>query len=415
MDEKSDMMNSITKRRKKRIKAKAINILNKGIQLKNKFIKKDLINNEKAKKTRNPGIDFLRLLTMFCIVLNHFLYHGQGINHFYRYKTELLMIHSFTDWHNDAFILISGIVGYKTNKYSNLFYLWLQVAFYSVGIQKYVTEYKKDFHVRYDIEKQYYPLIFSQYWYFTIYFGTYLFLPLINKGIEHLTKFELRLVIMSSLGILIFWRDYKNRSQDIFHFHGGGSIPWFLLFYTIGGYIGKYKVNYNGFKRLILLFIYGSIYLIASYVYFKACVKKEYNFIIFNKRIEIPFEMRKMLNESYDSSLKIIQSISVCLFFLHIPYNKYIGKLICFFGPLAFGIYLIHDNNIIRENYVRKLFIYESRNISFNSVLNIILMKALKVSLICLLIDYLRHLLFTILRIKKILIFIETKIKEKFN
>ena len=43
MDEKSDMMNSITKRRKKRIKAKAINILNKGIQLKNKFIKKDLI------------------------------------------------------------------------------------------------------------------------------------------------------------------------------------------------------------------------------------------------------------------------------------------------------------------------------------------------------------------------------------
>ena len=65
---------------------------------------------------------------MFCIVLNHFLYHGQGINHFYRYKTELLMIHSFTDWHNDAFILISGIVGYKTNKYSNLFYLWLQVA-----------------------------------------------------------------------------------------------------------------------------------------------------------------------------------------------------------------------------------------------------------------------------------------------
>ena len=180
-------------------------------------------------------------------------------------------------------------------------------------------------------------------------------------------------------------------------------------------YVGKYKVNYNGFKRLILLFLYGSIYLIASYVYFKACIQKEYNFIIFNKKIEIPFEIRKMLNESQDSSLKIMQSISICLFFLNIPYNKYIGKVICFFGPLAFGIYLIHDNNIIRENFVRKLFIYESRNISFNSVLKIILMKALKVSLICLFIDYLRNLLFTILRIKKILIFIETKIKEKFN
>ena len=409
MDEKTGIKNSIKKRRKKRLQAKAINILNKGIQIKNKFIKKDLI-----KKERNPGIDLLRLLTMYCIVLNHFLYHGQGINHFYRYKTELLMIHSYTDWHNDAFILISGIVGYKTNKYSNLLYLWLQVTFYSVGIHKYATEYKKGFHVRQDIEKQYYPLIFSQYWYFTIYFGTYLYLPLINKGIEYLTKFELRLVIMSSLGILILWRDYKNRN-DMFKFHGGGSIPWFLLFYTIGGYIGKYKVNYNGFKRLILLFIYGSIYLIASHVYFKACIKKEYDFIIFDKKIEIPFELRKMLNESYDSSLKIIQSISVCLFFLQIPYNKYIGKVICFFGPLAFGIYLIHDNNIIRENVVHKLFIYENRNISLNSVLSIILIKALKASLICLFIEYLRHLLFTILRIKKILIFIETKIKEKFN
>ena len=409
MDEKTGIKNSIKKRRKKRLKEKAINILNKGIQIKNKFIKKDLI-----KKERNPGIDLLRLLTMYCIVLNHFLYHGQGINHFYRYKTELLMIHSYTDWHNDAFILISGIVGYKTNKYSNLLYLWLQVTFYSVGIHKYATEYKKGFHVRQDIEKQYYPLIFSQYWYFTIYFGTYLYLPLINKGIEYLTKFELRLVIMSSLGILILWRDYKNRN-DMFNFHGGGSIPWFLLFYTIGGYIGKYKVNYNGFKRLILLFIYGSIYLIASHVYFKACIKKEYDFIIFDKKIEIPFELRKMLNESYDSSLKIIQSISVCLFFLQIPYNKYIGKVISFFGPLAFGIYLIHDNNIIRENVISKLFINEKRNISIDSVLSIILIKALKVSLICLFIEYLRHLLFTILRIKKILIFIETKIKEKFN
>ena len=409
MDEKTGIKNSIKKRRKKRLQAKAINILNKGIQIKNKFIKKDLI-----KKARNPGIDLLRLLTMYCIVLNHFLYHGQGINHFYRYKTELLMIHSYTDWHNDAFILISGIVGYKTNKYSNLLYLWLQVTFYSVGIHKYATEYKKGFHVRQDIEKQYYPLIFSQYWYFTIYFGTYLYLPLINKGIEYLTKFELRLVIMSSLGILILWRDYKNRN-DMFNFHGGGSIPWFLLFYTIGGYIGKYKVNYNGFKRLILLFIYGSIYLIASHVYFKACIKKEYDFIIFDKKIEIPFELRKMLNESYDSSLKIIQSISVCLFFLQIPYNKYIGKVISFFGPLAFGIYLIHDNNIIRENVISKLFINEKRNISIDSVLSIILIKALKVSLICLFIEYLRHLLFTILRIKKILTFIETKIKEKFN
>ena len=42
---------------------------------------------------------------------------------------------------------------------------------------------------------------------------------------------------MSLIGILVLWRDYKNRKGDIFHFNEGGSIPWFLIFYTTGGYI----------------------------------------------------------------------------------------------------------------------------------------------------------------------------------
>ena len=122
-----------------------------------------------------------------------------------------------------------------------------------------------------------------------------------------------------------------------------------------------------------------------------------------------------MLNESQDSSLKIIQSITICLFFLQIHYNKYIAKIICFLGPLAFGIYLIHDHKIIRDNVSRKIFINQPRNISLNSLLSLLFIKTFKMSLLCLFIDYLRHLLFTFLRIKKILFFIETKIKEKFN
>ena len=209
MEENSKLNTNIKqKKMQKRKKAKTINLLNKGVQFTNKIIKHDFINNNKIKKVRNPGIDLVRLLTMYCIVLNHFLCFGNGFNYFYKHKRILSMIHSFTDWTNDAFILISGIVGYKTNKYSNLLYLWLTVFFYSVGIHKYITIFKKGFHVNQNTNEQYYPLIFNKYWYFTIYFATYLYLPLINKGIEHLTKFELRLVIMSLIGILVLWRDY---------------------------------------------------------------------------------------------------------------------------------------------------------------------------------------------------------------
>ena len=34
-----------------------------------------------------------------------------------------------------------------------------------------------------ELNKDYYPMIFNRYWYFTAYFGMYLILPVINKGI----------------------------------------------------------------------------------------------------------------------------------------------------------------------------------------------------------------------------------------
>ena len=154
-------------------------------------------------------------------------------------------------WHNNDFILISGIVGYKTNKYSNLFYLWLIVVFYSIGIPNYVSQYEKSFRRNQDINQINYPMVFNLYWYFSTYFGMYLFLPVINKGIAQLSRYEFTLVVMSTIGILVLWKDYKNKKSDVFHLIGGYSVIWFLIFYLTGAYIGKYRVDYNGFKKYI--------------------------------------------------------------------------------------------------------------------------------------------------------------------
>ena len=73
----------------------------------------------------------------------------------------------------------------------------------------------------------------------------YLYLPIINKGVEYLTEYELRLVVMSTIGILVFWRDYKNPKEDIFFLNNGGSVLWFFIFYLTGSFIGKYRINYT--------------------------------------------------------------------------------------------------------------------------------------------------------------------------
>ena len=74
---------------------------------------------------------------MLNIVIIHYFYYGKVDKRFPQYKSQFKLVECFIDWHNNAFILLSGIVGYKTNKYSNLLYLWLTVFFYSVGIHKY--------------------------------------------------------------------------------------------------------------------------------------------------------------------------------------------------------------------------------------------------------------------------------------
>ena len=412
----------------KKEKRKNKNSFNKAsLLINNKIIKPEISNNnsdnnnnnnnkdnKQIKKERNPGIDLVRLLTQFNIVVIHVLNFRNIYKYFYRHERVLRLIESFMDWHNNAFILISGIVGYKTNKYANLFYLWLIVVFYSIGIPNYVSQYEKSFRRNQDINQINYPMVFNLYWYFSTYFGMYLFLPVINKGIAQLSRYEFTLVVMSTIGILVLWKDYKNKKSDVFHLIGGNSVIWFLIFYLTGAYIGKYRVNYNGFKKYIYCLISGSIFIIASYLYFKIYIG-EFYFLIGNKKIEIPIIFRQMFSKSLNSVLKITQSISICLFFMQIRYNKYIAKIICFFGPLAFSIYLIYTNQIIAHNYISPLLVHQPRNISLKPLLSFLFIKTFKICLTSLIIDYFRHLLFTLLRIKKILLIIETAMKEKLS
>jgi hypothetical protein len=99
---------------------------------------------------------------------------------------------------------------------------------------------------------------------------------------------------------------------------------------------------------------------------------------------------------------------------LQIHYNKYLAKVICFFGPLIFGVYLIHDNEIVRGSIIRTIYDNKPKNLNVNTALISMLGTPLKIFIFCIIIDYFRHLLFTLLRLKKIFIFLETKIKAKF-
>ena len=249
-------------------------------------------------------------------------------------------------------------------------------------------------------------MIFRRYWYFTRYFGMYLFLPVVNKGISLLSKSELKLVVITTLGIFVFWKDYKNPKEDIFYLRGGWNTLWFLIFYITGAYIGKYRVEYIGIKKFIFCIICLLIFLSTTYLYFKA-INNELGFIKGYYKRKIIMFLNRFINENYNSLNKIIQSISIALFILQIKFNKYLAKIICFHGRVAFGIYMVHVNLLVAKNSIEKIFKYDSTNLTLNETIILFLTKALKIFFICIFVDYLRFLLFSFLRIRKICIFLE--------
>ena len=381
--------------------------------------------NKKIKKERNTGIDLVRLIGMILIIFNHAMFYGGAIAKYMEHRQKLFRIYTFIFWHNDAYALISGIVGYKATKYSNLIYLWLIVLFYSTGIFYYFVQYKKyqlnDMKYRYSLDDRkftyFFPVIFNKYWYFTSYFGMYIYLPAINRGIEYLTKSEFKILILSIFSIFVLWHNYMNQKSDVFKFNKGFSPIWLLSLYLIGAYIGKYNIVHKGIKKYIYCVIYLSIFLTICIYYNKMFEMDKSDIYKINnsfKRI-ILLKIKENIGDNYNSITKTIQSVCITLFFLQMNYNKYISKITAFISPLVFSLYLIHLHPIVQIKILSFLFVNEPRIISFSELIILLIYKTVIIFGICIFIDYMRHLLFTFLRIRKICILLEKLIFKIFG
>jgi len=365
-------------------------------------------NNTKPVKIRNPGIDFVRILSMYAIIIHHILIHTDIYKKYSQYR-ELKLMNMLTFWHVSSYGLISGYVGYKTNKYSNLLYLMIWTLFYSCSLTYYINKYNPQFNTRKLMYKDFFPVVYEAYWYFTQYFGMYLFLPVINKGIKSLKKNELRTVFLSLIFAFVVVKDYMNPKKDPFKMAGGYSSKWLLICFLAGAYLGKFKKNYYGIKIFILFFLciiifYYSAYLCYILTYYSIDNAKGFY------KIKVMIFLKSIFVMRISSVPMICESFSVLIFFTHIKYNKYLAKIIIFIGPLTFGIFLIHYHPIVKGTILKNLFLNDPKNLPLNKIIKLVLFRGINIFLICLIIDYLRHILFTILKIKKICIYFEKKI-----
>jgi surface polysaccharide O-acyltransferase-like enzyme len=150
-------------------------------------LKKDDKNNYQTIK-RNYGIDLLRIISMINIINLHInLFSGQlSLNYTSPKFYSIWRSEVFSFCAVDCFGLISGIVGYKRYKFSNLIYIWIQLCFYSTSISLFLF-IKNQINIK-DLFLSLFPILIKRHWYINAYFSMNLLLPFINHGINSLNR-----------------------------------------------------------------------------------------------------------------------------------------------------------------------------------------------------------------------------------
>ena len=144
--------------------------------------------NDKIGVQRNYGIDLLRLLAMYLVVVVHvsgqfaYKFAPKGsLNFNIAWGVFLLSLISV-----NVFVMITGYVcANSQHRYKSLIKLWSMILFYSVGIGLAVHFLFPGFLSTQGFIRCYLPIIYKHYWYCTAYVGLFIMMPLLDIILDY--------------------------------------------------------------------------------------------------------------------------------------------------------------------------------------------------------------------------------------
>lgn len=360
-------------------------------------------NEVSLKGKRNYGIDLLRIVSMLMVVILHILGQG-GVLKSSQILSSQYEVACFLEMACycavNCYALISGYVGVDSKfKLSNIAYIWLQVIFYSVGIAALFAYFIPEVYIN-DVFEGFLPVTKNLYWYFTAYFCIFFFMPFFNKAIQNMSEKQLKYIGVCIFIIFSIMQTLAKR--EVFYTNCGYSALWLALLYVLGGIIKKTE-----FLSKVKNYWLALIYLLCIVI---TWVEK-YVIDYLNQASPVEPERVGWL-VSYISPTILISAIVLVVLFSKIKTGNVSAKLIAFFAPLSFGVYLIHVQKHIWIYVMKERFIWLAE---YNATVIIlaVLGYAVAIFLACIVIEFVRDLLFKLLKIKQSLQKIEAKIFGK--
>lgn len=365
-----------------------------------KYMTTSVKNQNSKVKMRNSNFELMRIVSMFFIVIYHIIIHGKllenshGTTHFVLYIILATCI-----VHVNSFILVTGYFQCKSKlKFTKVIQLNNSIWFYTVSIVLFFIIVKGNTFNSTELLKTFLPISYNDYWFLTNYLILYLISPILNTVINNIDEKKFKRIIVLLLFIDSILPTLTNSS--FFNVTLGYSLYHFIFLYFVGAFLRNYPIeDWYIFKKtskkalqLISLFIF---FLMAFINIINQSASKE----LLNMH-PIIAEVGIIFSNSfiaYNNPLVIIQTIAFFVFFSTLNLKS---SFINYISTATIGIYLIHDNNNIR-NVLYKFLGFNGNNYSV-MILGKILGCAILIFISCLIIELIRKFIFKLIYNTKI-------------
>lgn len=357
---------------------------------------------------RNYGIDLLKVISMFFVVILHVLGRGGILDSYSQENASfwvawLLEIAAYCAV--NCFAMATGyLMVDHFFRYRKIVPLWLTVQFYSIIIAVF-------FHLFFSTDISgltwlyyFFPVTASHYWYFTAYFGLFFFIPFANKLIEAMSRkqhllFLLTGFLLFSISEIVHIGDLS--SKDSFHLFNGYSMWWLLYLYFLGAGIKKYNL-FMSLHRLQALSGYGCMVgmtFLSKFLIHQILAR--YNqYLPYSYYLSMYGEDRFI---TYLSPTILLTGVFLMIFCLKTPVPKSLHSSLKWTSPLLFQVYIIHLHPYIYELLKNRFIVFST----YSPIVLTVCVLAVSLGIFtgCICIDWFRLQLFRLLRIEKLVDF----------
>lgn len=300
-----------------------------------------------GRKNRIPSYEALRVIAMLMVLCLHFNYQTGALADTEKLLTPTRvmggLLESFAIVAVNVYVLISGYFLSKAQwKAERLVRLILQILFYTLLIPLVLSLFHVSIYGTDVWSAVFYilPVSMEHYWFATAYVAMYLFSPVLNAAADHLTRKQLKILILSLLFFTSLLPSISPVKLNTDSF--GYSAGWFLVLYLIAAYIRRYGAGrIASGKRAACIYVFSCLGTFVLYLVFHLIYERTGAFAWY---MQVPFH--------YNSVLCLISSIGFFELFRYVKIQDHgAGRLLTCTAPYTFGVYLIHQHLDIRERW----------------------------------------------------------------